>query len=171
MPRPDATEYAEYHAKYVAMAPGDDPFAALETGREALVSLLRGLPEDVAETVHAPYTWSVKEVLGHMIDCERIHAYRALRVARGDETRLPGFDENLYVANACFDARSLDDLLDEYEAARGSHLALFRGFPEAAWDRRGMANDVVVSVRGWAFIIAGHEQHHIAILRERLGRG
>ncbi len=165
--RPDPTEYAPYFERYLARVPEGDVVDLLAQQIEETVRLLSGLSEERARYRYAPGKWSVKEVVGHMADTERVLSYRALRFARGDETPLPGFDENALVANAGFDARPLADLLGEFEAVRRATVALFRGFPPEAARRRGVANEKTVSVRALAYIIAGHERHHRDILAER----
>jgi hypothetical protein len=170
MPRPDATEYADYYGKYIALVPEDDVVAALENQLERTRSLLRGVPEDESLVRHAPYTWSTREVVGHLIDCERVFGYRALRIARGDATALPGFDENAYARTAESDRCPLAELAVEFESLRRSHVWLFRHLPEAAWTRTGIANDQRVSVRAVAYILVGHERHHTTILSRRLHR-
>ena len=118
---------------------------------------------------YAPGKWSVKEVVGHMIDGERVFSYRALRVARADTTPLPGFDENAWVPAAHFDRRPMPDLVADYQTVRAATVALFSSFEEEALVRMGTANDQPISVRALAHMIAGHELHHVAILRERYG--
>ena len=118
---------------------------------------------------YQPGKWSVKEVLGHITDGERVFSYRALRFARADQTPIPGFDETKWVPAGHFDRRSLQDLVAEYEAVRAATLALFASFDDEALLRRGKANDAEVSVRALAHIIAGHELHHVGLLRERYG--
>lgn len=166
--RPDAAEYATYFGKYMALVPDGDIVATLDTQRDELVGLLRDLSDAEANTRHAPYTWSIKEVVGHLIDAERVFGYRALRFARADATPLPGFDENAYAAAANFDAWPLGELLAEIEAVRRGHVWLYRHLPEAAWQRSGEANGVRLSVRALAWTLAGHVQHHLIILRRRL---
>jgi hypothetical protein len=168
MHRPDATEYAPAFARYVALVPEDDVVAALEAQLADLLALLRAVPEAVGNERHPPYTWSVKEVVGHVTDTERIFGYRALRFARGDTTPLPGFDENPYVRAAEFDRVPLQDLVSEFEALRRSHVFLFRNLTAATWVRRGEANGSAVSVRALAYLLVGHARHHTAILRRRL---
>jgi hypothetical protein len=168
--RPDATEYAAPYANYVALVPEGPILDVLEQQLDALLALLRDLPEEVGNTRHPPYTWSVKEVVGHITDAERVFGYRALCFARGDSASLPGFDENEYVRAAGFDSYRLTDLVAEFESLRRSHLCLFRGLSSAAWQRRGTASGYAVSVRALAHIIAGHTHHHAVILRRRLGR-
>jgi hypothetical protein len=171
MHRPLATEYAPYFEKYIALVPEDDILAVLEGQLAETLALLRPVPEEEGSHRHPPFTWSIKEVVGHLTDTERIFGYRALRFARGDATPLPGFDENAYVRAAEFDRVPLRQLVGEFEALRRSHLGLFRSLPEAAWARAGRANDNEVSVRAVAYIIAGHTRHHAAILRRRLYGG
>jgi hypothetical protein len=116
---------------------------------------------------YAPGKWSVKEVIGHLCDAERIFSYRALRIARGDKTPLAGFNENEYVPNGNFESRSTAGLLEEFAAIRAATLIMMRSFDEAAWARRGISGEKEISVRALAYIICGHERHHLAILRDR----
>jgi len=158
--RPGPSEFAPYYERYVSLVNDGD---IVET-------LTRQQPSTVAAFVRAggvapsPGKWSVKEVLGHVIDTERIMAYRALRIGRGDATPLPGFDQDPYIEHAGFEQRSLDDLLDEYNTVRAATLSLLAGFEEAAWGRFGSADGKAVSVRALAWIIAGHELHHVKAL-------
>jgi hypothetical protein len=131
--------------------------------------ILRAVRPEKADFAYAPGKWSVKEVIGHMGDVERVMAYRALRFARNDATPLPGFDENTYVPAAIFGRRNIDDLVDELEVIREATTQLLRHLDEAALARRGVANGAEVSVRALAYIIAGHERHHLRVLRERYG--
>ncbi len=167
MIRPDSTEYAPYFEKYIALVPDGDIAVTLGRQIEDTLSLIRGLSEAQGDLRYAPGKWSVKEVIGHLIDAERIFAYRALRFARDDSTPLPGFDENRYVANAGFGSRSLADLADEFEYTRKSNVHLFKHLDADSWLRRGAANDNEISVRAIAYVIAGHELHHVGILRTR----
>jgi hypothetical protein len=167
MTRPDSTEYAPYFAKYISLVPDGDIIVTLGSQIEATLGLLRGLSEAQGELRYAPGKWSVKEVIGHLIDTERIFAYRALRFARNDRTPLAGFDENDYVAHADFSARSLSDLADEFECVRESNLYLFKHLGDEAWARRGVSNGNEISARALAWITAGHELHHREILRSR----
>ncbi|HEV3448117.1 MAG TPA: DinB family protein [Gemmataceae bacterium] len=168
MARPEPSEYAAYFGKYVALVPEDDIVPAMEKELEQTLTLLRSVPEKEALVHHAPYTWSIKEVVGHLTDTERIFGYRALRIARGDTTPLPGFDENAYAQAAAFDRCPLPELIAEFEAVRRSHLWLFRHLPNEAWTRKGVANDNSITVRALAYNILGHERHHTAIVRKRL---
>ncbi len=167
IPPPAADEYAPFYAGYIARVPGDDALAPLAAQESETAELLAGLSEEQAAFRYAPGKWSVKQVAAHLSDAERVFAYRALRIARGDRTPLPGFDENAYAAEAGADARPLADLAAELRAVRAATLALFRGLDPAALLRRGTANGVPVTVRAAAWIIAGHERHHLGILRDR----
>ena len=128
---------------------------------------MRSIPSEKGDYRYAPGKWSIKELLGHVIDGERIFAYRALRFGRNDQTALNGFEQDDYVAAGAFDKRELSDLIDEFEEVRRATIHLFRGFDETAWTRRGVASENEVSVRALAYIIAGHELHHMGVLRER----
>lgn len=165
--RPEETEYLPYYGKYIAMVPDGDILAVLSRQLEETLSLLRGIPESEAGHRYGPGKWSIREVVGHMIDCERIFAYRALRFARGDQTPLSGFEENDYVRNATFDEVPLGSLAAELESVRGATLFLFQHLDGEAWKRAGVANGSPVSVRALVYIIAGHELHHRGILRDR----
>jgi hypothetical protein len=170
MSKPQPHEHAEYHVRYISMVPDGEIVKTLASQLSDTLPLLRGVTEAQGNTKHAPYTWSVKEVVGHLVDTERIFGYRALRFARNDQTPLPGFEENDYVRNANFDACSMKALVDEYETLRRSHLHFFGNLSEEAWSRSGPANNTPITVRAIAFIMAGHELHHTAILRKRLGQ-
>lgn len=164
--RPDASEYAAYYERYVSLVEGD-VLETLERQGAETAALLGGISETAAGARYEPGKWSVKELVGHMIDGERIFAYRALRFARGDATPLPGFDQDPYVAFGNFDARTLRSLAEEFAHVRASTLSLLRSLDTEAWSRRGAASDNEVSVRALAYIIAGHEAHHVSILRDR----
>jgi uncharacterized damage-inducible protein DinB len=164
--RPEATEYAPYYEKYVSLVTGDVVETLERQGAET-AALLRGLDEARGASRYEPGKWSVKELIGHLCDAERIFAYRVLRFARGDSAPIEGFDQDPYVAAGNFDARTLRSLATEFEHIRASTVALLRGLDEAAWSRRGTASDNEVTVRALAHIIAGHEAHHVRVLRER----
>ena len=167
IPRPDASEYLQYYGKYVDRVPDGDLLQTLRAQLDETLALVRGLPEEQGGHRYAPGKWSIREVVGHVIDAERIFAYRALRIARGDTTPLPGFDENAYAAASEADARTLAGLADELEHVRLSNIAMLRGLSDEALARRGTASDAPVSARALAWIIAGHELHHRGLLRER----
>jgi DinB superfamily len=165
--RPVPDEYAAYYQKYVALVPGTDIVPILEAQRLQMIQLFAARSERDGNFRYAPDKWTVKEVLGHVTDSERIFAYRALRIARADQTPLSGFEQDDYVRTGGFVERSLADLAEEFGHVRNATVALFRPLGDGAWARRGTANKNVVSVRALAFIIAGHELHHRAILTER----
>jgi hypothetical protein len=171
MARPTADEYAPYHAKYLAHVPEDKVVPVLKASLVELLTLLRDVSEEEAGRIHSPYTWTIKQVIGHLTDCERVFGYRALRFARGDTTPLPGFDENVFAQSAVFRDQSLTALTAEFELVRNSHIAFFDNLARDDWDKRGIANNDPVSVRALAFIIAGHHRHHGAIVKQRLAKG
>jgi hypothetical protein len=165
--RPQAGEYAEYYEKYILLIPGTDILGALEGQRLVMAQLLGARSEREGNFRYAPDKWSVKEVIGHVADSERIFAYRALRFARGDKTPLSGFEQDDYVKSGGFSERTLADLAEEFAEVRGATIALFSGLDSAAWQRRGVANKNEVTVRALAYIIAGHDLHHRRILEEK----
>ena len=165
--RPGSDEYAPYYEKYTSLVPEGDVVETLTRQLGETLALLRSVPEDKAGSRYEPGKWSVKEVVGHMCDTERIFAYRALRFARGDRTELPGFEQDGYIESANFDARTLADLAEEFEHVRRSTIKLFGNLGADAWLRRGTASNNEVSVRALAHIAAGHELHHVGIIRER----
>ena len=166
--RPAPGEYADYAAADVAAVRGDDAVDALRQSADETRRLLRPLSETtVAGLTYAPGKWTVKEVVGHLIDDERIFVYRALSVARGEPRELPGFDEQAYVPPAGFEARTLASLLDELAAVRQATISFFTGLPSDAWLRQGTVNGYRATVRGLAYQIAAHELHHLRILRDR----
>jgi uncharacterized damage-inducible protein DinB len=165
--RPAVTEYAQPYAGYVANVPENDILAAIEQQSTETQKLLASLDETKAAYRYAEEKWSVKEVLGHVIDSERIFAYRALSIARGETQPLPGFEEGDYVRNASFDSWKLGDLAEHYALVRRSNIVLFQNIPDDAWDNRGTASDNPITVRALAWIIVGHERHHMQVLRER----
>ena len=165
--RPEQTEYASFYHTYVSKVPGNDIVAALEAQKLQMAQLFAARSEREANFRYAPDKWTVKEVLGHIADSERIFAYRALRIARQDATPLSGFEQNDYVRAGAFGERSLADLAEEFGVVRSATVALFRPLGQQAWLRRGTANNNEVTVRALAYIIAGHELHHRDILNER----
>jgi uncharacterized damage-inducible protein DinB len=165
--RPDATEFAPFYAGYVAGVPEGDIISILHRDGDEWQRVLAELPEARGDHRYAEGKWSIKQVVGHVSDAERIFTYRALRVARGDRTPLASFDENAYAETAGSDRRTLSALAAELKAVREATLALFNSLPEDAWTRTGTASEKSVSVRALAYITAGHAQHHLKILRER----
>jgi len=167
--RPGADEFDYHYASYVDRVKESDPVDAMARQIEETAALLSRVSDADALKRYAPGKWSVKEVVGHMADAERIFSYRALRFARADVTPLASFDENAFVPAGGFDRRPIAELVAELQDVRRASLALFRGFDAAAWGRSGTASGKPVSVRAISYIIPGHERHHVAILRERYG--
>ena len=167
LPRPNADESATFYHGYISEVPGELIGRYLVEQLEDLERLLAPLDDTAARARYAPGKWSVKEVLGHLGDAERIFAYRLMRIARGDATPLPGFDENAYVPAGGFDARTLGSLVGEFRALRLSTIALVDGLPPVGWARKGQASGASISARALAYIIVGHVVHHARVLRER----
>ncbi len=165
--RPAADEFAPYYANYIAQVPDGDVVEALIGGGEIAAALLGDLDDAVASRAYAPGKWTLKEVVLHCSDAERIFAYRALRIARGDATPLPGFDENAYAPMSGANQRTIDSLLDEFESVREATVTLLQGLPSEAWTRRGNASGKDVSVRAIAWITAGHLLHHLSVIQDR----
>lgn len=169
IPRPAASEYAPFFETYVSKVPPGDVLATLARQVEETAALLDGLGDAEAEYRYLPGKWSIKEVVGHIADSERIFVYRALCAARGERVELPGFDEDAYVAAAHFDRRSLRDLVAELRAVRAATLSFFASLGEEDLARAHSANHKPYTVRSVAYIIAGHERHHARLLAERYG--
>ena len=165
--RPDASEYAPYYGTYISKVPDDDIVAVLARGMRSTSDLLGSIREENGGHRYAPGKWSIREVIGHLCDAERVFAYRAMRFARSDATNLPGFDENAFVANSSFDARTVTDLAEEFRCVRAASIAFFGTLNADEWLRQGIANHQPVSVRALAWICAGHELHHMDLLRTR----
>ena len=166
--RPVAGEYAAYAEADIARVEGDDAIAALVAQRDDVLRLFAPITDaTIAGRRYAAGKWTVKEVLGHLIDDERIFAYRLFCIARGDARPLRGFDEVQYAAHSGAEERPLAELLAEYRLVRDSTVALLAGLPRDAWARRGEVNEYEASVRGLAFHIAGHELRHLDALRTR----
>ena len=166
--RPAADEFAPPYAGYVSrIADEEDILEVLQRQLGEVLARLEAIPEARGEHRYAPGKWSVKEVVGHLADSERIFAYRALRFARGDTSPLPGFDENAYVPEMAAGPRTLRDLAAEWADVRRATVSLFRHLPAEAWWRRGPASGHPVTVRALAYIIAGHVRHHLEVLAGR----
>jgi len=165
--RPQPGEYAPHYEKYVSLIQSHDVLATLEDQRRQTLLLLSGRTEADGDLRYAPGKWSLKEVLGHINDTERVMSYRALRISRGDATPMEGFEQDDYVRNGPFARRPLSDLIEDFIAVRRATVSLLRTLDEAAWTRRGIANKNDVTVRALAYIIAGHEVHHRRMLEER----
>ena len=165
--RPDASEYAPFYAGYVAKVPDGDLLTTLEAQVGEVFQVLNPITEAKGGFAYGDGKWTVKEVLGHVVDAERVFSYRVMRIARGDQTPLPGFDEKAWVPRSGANDRTVADLLGEFRAVRAATLALLRHLPAESTTRKGVASEREVSVRALAWIIAGHANHHLGILRER----
>src|SRR5215217_3682599 len=171
IPRPSPDEAAIFYQRYIVRVGNENIGQQLSSQLEEAEALLGPLDEAGGRERYAPGKWSVKEVLGHITDAERIFSYRLLRIARADSTPLPGFDENAYVPPAKFDEQSLPRLLRGFRAVRQSSIHLVETLPEEAWSRRGEASGYAISARALAYILVGHVTHHLGVLRERYGIG
>ncbi len=165
--RPDATEYAPYFGRYISLVPEGEIVAILEGQARSTAMLLAGLSEAQGDHRYAPEKWTIKEVVGHVADTERLFSYRALHFSRSDPAPLPSMDQEIWAPAAEASARTLRSLAAELSAVRGATLALLSSLSPAQWARRGIASEAVVSVRALAFVIAGHQEHHVRVLKER----
>jgi uncharacterized damage-inducible protein DinB len=165
--RPAADEHAPYYVRYIGLVPDGDIVRTLELQLPQMLALVSGSSEEQANHRYAPDKWSVKQLVGHVIDAERVFSYRALVAARGDAASLPGFEQDEYVAAGAFESRSLRSLVHEFDVVRRSSIALFASLSAEAWDRRVVASGNPVTARALAWIIAGHELHHRQVLREK----
>jgi hypothetical protein len=165
--RPQPSEYAPYYDRYISLVKGNDILATLDEQRREMLLTLCGRKEADGDFRYAPGKWTVKQILGHVNDTERIFAYRALRFSRGDQTPIEGFDQDPYVEHGPFAQRTLEDLIEDYIAVRRATVSLFRNLDEAAWSRSGPANKNEITVRALAYLAAGHELHHKKILEEK----
>jgi uncharacterized damage-inducible protein DinB len=166
--KPQAGEYAPYTIMYIGLLPDDGlVLKHLEDNLKATKNLILSLPADELVYRYAEGKWTIKEILVHISDDERIYAYRALRFARNDKTELPGFEQDDYARYSGANARSLDDILAELTTVRNATISLFNSFDSAALTRAGVANGNIMSVRAAAYHIAGHELHHLNIIKER----
>ena len=167
MSRPLENEYAPYYGNYIAYVTEDEILPVLRAQIDDLDVLLDRVGPEQETYRYAEDKWSIREIVGHLIDGERVFGYRALCIARGESQNLPGFDQDQYMIPAPYDRVDLEDLLSEFRLVRLSNIAMFRNLDEAAWARVGIANDAPVSVRALAFIMAGHLRHHMGVLREQ----
>jgi hypothetical protein len=156
-------------ARYLALVTEPDLVAALREQSDETADLVRRVPQQEGDRVHPPYGWSIKQVLGHLIDTERVFGYRAMRISRGDATPLPSFDQDAFVAGGGFDKRSLQDLGDEFESLRRAHVIMFQHLPEGTWSNAGTASGLTWTVENLARAMVGHVRHHSIIIRKRLG--
>lgn len=167
--RPEAAEYAAHFHVYIGLVPEGSLIDILNEQTERLQKLYGSIREADGDYRYAPEKWTVKEVLGHVIDTERIMSYRMLRVARGDRTPLPGFNEGDFVRGAEFGRLSIARLLEQFIAVRRATLELIESLPEHAWEREGEVAGYPATARALAYVIAGHERHHTQLLQERYG--
>jgi DinB superfamily len=164
--RPQPGEYNPYYDRYISLVGSGDIIAILEKQPRETVALFKSCGAQ-ADSSYAPGKWTVKEMLGHVNDTERIMSYRALRIARGDQTPLAGFEQDDYIRDGKFSQRTLDDLIEEFTDVRKATLSLFRHLDAETGARRGVANKDPISARALAYIIAGHELHHRRVLEEK----
>ena len=167
--RPSEKDFAPYYKGYIEQVKGDDIVNVLGEQLNTATKFFNSIPEEKGTRAYAEGKWSVKEVLGHVIDCERVFAYRALCIARGEKQSLPGFEQNDYVEEAAFNKRGLKDLADEFSSLRKSNLALVKSFSDKELNKRGLVNENEITVCAILFIIAGHCMHHIKVLKEKYG--
>jgi uncharacterized damage-inducible protein DinB len=167
MATPERTEAAPYYFTYIDRVPAGDIRRIIRDQEAEVVALAESISEDQSRHRYAPDKWSIREVLAHLNDCERLFVFRAFWFARGFDSPLPSFDQNVAMAACGADARSWRSHLDEFRETRASTVAFFDGLPEAAWDRRGIASDNAFSVRALAYMVAGHVIHHVDILEQR----
>jgi uncharacterized damage-inducible protein DinB len=167
MRRPETNEYASFYKGYINDVVGNDPLRNLENQYQEIQSILQSLPEEEANYAYMEGKWTVKEVLGHMIDTERIMGYRALCISRKEKQSLPGFEQDDYVKESNFKDRTLTNLLEDYRTTRKSTISLFKNFTEQMFNQKGFADQKEVSVLALLYIIAGHEMHHLEILKEK----
>ena len=165
--RPDASSMPQFYSRYVEAVPDGDILETLQRQGAETQAFLGALDAAQASHRYAPGKWTVKQIVGHLADGERVFAYRALSFARRDATELPGFEEDDWAAANSCEQRPLQAVLAELAAVRQATLALFRGLEDEAWDRQGTANGRRISVRALAWMMAGHELHHLRVLRER----
>ena len=165
--RPQANTYGDYYRNYISLVEENDLFSALENAVDRSLTFWSDLTEEQGNYRYAEGKWSIKELLQHIIDTERIFSYRALAFARGEQTPLPGYDENQYADNCMSHSRSLQEMIDEFVLVRKSTIALFKSFDESVLDNLGNASGSNLSVRAAGFIIVGHEIHHMNVVKER----
>lgn len=167
MNRPEINEFAPYYNNYISLVEGDDVMQVLNAQVAEIRSIFANVPEDKGTTAYVEGKWTIKELLSHLIDGERIFAYRILRISRGDKTPIEGFEQDDYIENSNANSRSFADLIGEFEAQRQSNLHMVNNISDEASKRMGTASDKPVSVRALTYIMAGHVRHHINVLNER----
>ncbi|MEO2077941.1 MAG: DinB family protein [Bacillus sp. (in: firmicutes)] len=165
--RPLTSEYPEYYVPYVDLVPEGDLLTILNEDLKSTMALFEGISNEEGHFRYAPDKWSIKEVLGHMTDTERIMSYRLLRIGRGDQTALAGFNENEFVEGSQINNQSINDILEDFVATRKATITLIKNMPAEAWSYKGNANNTEVTTRAIGYIIAGHAIHHKKIISER----
>ena len=165
--RPQQSDYNPYFDNYISLVKGENILAALESNYKIIQQFLKSIPEEKGDYSYADDKWSVKQVIIHITDSERVFAYRALSIARADTTPLPGYDENIWAENYAAEKRTLADVVEEFLSLRQSTIHLVKSFDEIMFARKGTANNNPASVIALVYIIAGHELHHLNVLRER----
>lgn len=166
--RPHPEEYLDYFEAYISLVGNGNIIEILESQVSTIRETLNSISTEQAELVHAPYSWTIKQVVGHCVDTERIFGYRASRFAAADETPLPGFDQDAFVNNTDYENVSLPDLTDELLYLRQASVSLFRRQSPESWLRKGRGDGKLMSVRAAAYVMAGHINHHFGIIQERL---
>ena len=167
MHRPQPSEYDEYYGLYIGQVPEGNILELLERGLADNRALLGDLPTEWQTHRYQPGKWSVREVVGHVLDAERVFGYRAVSIARADPAPLPSMDQDVWAASSNAARRPLASLLEELEHLRRSHVAMFADFDQEMWGRRGVASGFEFTVRSFPYILAGHEIHHRRVLEER----
>lgn len=165
--RPSDAEYPDFYSGYIALVPDGDVVKFLKKQKRLFIGLIDAIPEDRLLYRYAEGKWTIKQIVGHVIDTERIMAYRALVFSRGERQAIPGFNENEYVERASFNKKDIQVLIREFDKLRESNLALIQNFNDDMMERKGNANDFFFSVRAIVYIIAGHVEHHINVIRNR----
>jgi uncharacterized damage-inducible protein DinB len=164
---PNSSEHDPYYSRYISLVPGNDVISTLASEIENTLAILRRIPEARGSSSYAQGKWTIRQVVGHLADTERILSYRALRIARNDKRPIEGFEQDDYVQYGPFEKCDLASLVDEFAQVRAATLSLFRHLDEEAWSRSGTANGADITVRALAWIVAGHELHHRAILERQ----
>lgn len=165
--RPAKGDYNEYYQKYIDLVTSDDILKEMYQTSLLISNTFNMFPQNKGDFRYAEGKWTLKEVVGHMLDTDRIFSYRALAIARGEKQPLPGFDQDIYVVNGKFNNRPLFDLVYEYRLARENNLQMFKGFDNSVLQNRGVASGYEVTVLALMFMIVGHQKHHVNILKER----
>lgn len=167
MTKPEKSEYDAYYERYISLVDENSLLRSLADQPTELLKLFQGMPDERGSHAYAEGKWTIKELLGHLNDGERMFAYRVLRISRGDKTAIEGFEQDGYIENAHSDSRSIADLVEEFRLLRTANMFMLNNLTEQDWLRTGTASGLPVSVRALAYIMAGHIIHHVNILRER----